>query len=322
MNAAVIRQFGERPSLETFPEPVPGDGEVLIQVRAAALKPLDKQLVSGRHYASQLRKPPFVCGTDGVGCLEDGHRVFFAMPRWPYGAMAEHTLVPRSLCFPLSEDVDDCTAAAIFNPGLSAWASLTWRAKLTPGETVLILGATGVTGQLAAQTARLLGAGRVVAAGRNERVLQSLHQTAADAVIRLDVPDEDLAEALASEAAKSRFDVIIDYLWGRPTEVLLAAITRRDFAAGSSSVRLVQVGESAGPSISLPAAALRSSRLEILGAGSGSAPPPEMWVAALRQLMMRVAAGQMRIDTRRIALGDIEVEWERDQKGCRTVVMP
>ena len=322
MNAAVVYSFDEAPRFAEFPQPVAGDGEAVVSVRAAAVKPLDRQLASGRHYASQSRKPPFVCGTDGVGRLADGSRVLFVMPRQPHGAMAELTVVPRRLCLPLEGDIDDYTAAAIFNPGLSAWASLTWRAKLAPGETVLILGATGVTGQLAAQTARLLGAGRVVVAGRNEQVLSSLRQTIADAAIQLDVPDEDLVEAFASEAAKSGFDVIIDYLWGRPTELLLDAVTRRDFSAGSSAMRLVQVGESAGPSISLPAAALRSSRLEILGAGSGSAPPPEMWAVALREMLSRAGAGELSVATRLVALRDIENEWERDQRGCRFVIVP
>ena len=322
MNAAVVNNFGEAPRLAEFPEPVPGDGEVVVTVLAAALKPLDKQLASGRHYASQSRKPPYVCGTDGAGRLEDGSRVLFVMPRWPYGAMAERTVAPRHLCFPLEDQVDDSTAAGVFNPGLSAWASLAWRAKMAAGETVLVLGATGVTGQLAVQTARLLGAGRVIAAGRNQQVLNSLRQMGADAVIQLDAPGEDLTEAFARAAAPSGFDVIVDYLWGRPTEALLAAITRRDFAAGSSAVRLVQVGESAGPSISLPAAALRSSRLEILGAGTGSASPPEMWAVALRELMARVAAGEVRIATRQVALRDIEKEWGRDQRGCRFVIVP
>jgi len=322
MNAAVIDDPGKAPRLAEFPEPVAGDGEVIVSVLAAALKPLDKQLASGSHYASQSRKLPYVCGTDGVGRRGDGSRVLFAMPRWPYGAMAERTVVPRNLCLPLEDDVDDRTAAAVFNPGLSAWASLTWRARLTPGETVLVLGATGVTGQLAVQTARLLGAGRIVAAGRNQQVLGSLQQMGADAAIRLDAPGQDLTEAFAREAAPSGFDVIIDYLWGPPSEALLAAITRRDFAAGSSPVRLVQVGESAGPSITLSAAVLRSSRLEILGAGSGSAPPAEAWAAALRELMAHVATGKLRIETRRIALGDIETEWTRDQHGSRFVIVP
>src|SRR5258708_35601469 len=188
MNAAVVHSFDKSPHFEPFPEPVSGEHEVLIHVRAAALKPVDKQLASGSHYGSKSLALPFVCGIDGVGKLEDGSRVFFVMPRSPYGAMAERTVVPRSFCFPIPDNIDDCTAAAIFNPGLSAWLSLVWRAQLAEGETVLILGATGVTGKLAIQTAKLLGAGRVIAAGRNEELLRTHPALRTDPIILPDSP--------------------------------------------------------------------------------------------------------------------------------------
>jgi NADPH:quinone reductase-like Zn-dependent oxidoreductase len=78
--------------------------------------------------------------------------------------------------FSVPEERDDVTAAAIPNPGVSAWLSLKHSAKLDAGETVLILGATGVTGKVAVQIDKILGAGRVVAAGRNEHVLSTLHE--------------------------------------------------------------------------------------------------------------------------------------------------
>src|SRR6185503_16858843 len=139
------------------------NSEAIVHVHAASLKPIDKQLASGSHYAS-VRTLPCVCGSDGLGHLDDGQRVFFGGPRSPYGAMAERRVVPRAFTFPVPENLDDETAAALPNPGLSAWLSLTYRAKLVPGENVLILGATGVTGRLAVKIAKLLGAGRVVAA--------------------------------------------------------------------------------------------------------------------------------------------------------------
>ncbi len=322
MKAALLHTIGKPPRLEQFSEPVAKENEVIVQVRAAALKPIDKQMANGSHYAS-FRELPVVCGNDGVGCLEDGKRVFFAAPRPPYGGMAERTVVSPSRCFPLPDNIGDDVAAAVFNPGLSAWGALAWRAQLAPGETVLILGATGVTGKLAIQTAKLLGAGRVIAAGRNEQVLRSLPDLGADATIRLDKSGRDLTEAFASEAGEAGFDVIIDYLWGPPTEALVAAITRSDFKSASSRVRLVEVGESAGPNISLPAAALRSSRLEIIGAGTGNAPAsPEMWMEAIRQLLANVASGALRIDTERVPLADVNEVWDRDQQGRRTVLVP
>ena len=102
--------------------------------------------------------------------------------------MAQRAVVRRAFSFPVPEGVDDETAAALPNPGVSAWLSLAFRAKLTPGENVLILGATGVTGKLAVRIAKLLGASRVVAAGRNQKVLSILNEVGADATIRLDSP--------------------------------------------------------------------------------------------------------------------------------------
>jgi NADPH2:quinone reductase len=163
----------------------------------------------------------------------------------------------------------------------------------------------------------------VIAAGRNEQVLNTLHDLGADTTIRLDKPGQDLTETFAREAGDAGFDVIIDYLWGPPTEALLAAIARRDLNPTLSKIRLIEVGESAAPTISLAAAALRSSRLEILGAGSGNAPAsPEIWLEAVRQLMSNVATGKLRIDTERVPLREVEDAWQRDQHGRRTVIIP
>jgi NADPH:quinone reductase-like Zn-dependent oxidoreductase len=319
MNAAVLHALGKPPLFEEFPDPTPGEGEVLIRVCAAALKPVDKQLANGKHYASP-REFPVVCGMDGIGRLEDGTRMFFGGPRRPYGAMAERTVVRRAQCFPIPDELDDVTAAAIPNPGVSAWLSLKHSAKLASGETVLILGATGVTGKLAVQIAKILGAGRVVAAGRNEHVLSTLPELGADATIRLDKPHEELVEAFRRQAGEKVFDVIIDYLWGPPTEALLTAITGTEFAVAGSQTRLVEVGESAGPTITLPAAVLRSTALTILG--TAGIPPWDVLTEAFQQVMNHAASGKLRIDTERVPLREVEGAWQRDQHGSRTVIIP
>jgi NADPH2:quinone reductase len=322
MYAAVLHTLGKPPRYDSFPEPAAGEGEVIVHVRAAALKPVDKAMAAGEHYAS-FRELPAVCGLDGAGQLEDGRRVVFAGPRRPYGAMAERAAVARARCFPVPDGVDDVTAAALLNPGMSAWFALTWRAQLSEGQSVLILGATGVTGKLAVQIARRLGAGRVVAAGRNEQVLSTLGALGADATIRLDQPGQDLTEAFAGVAGDAGFDVVIDFLWGRPTEALLAALSRTELTAARSRVRLVEVGESAGPNISLPAAVLRSTKLEILGSGSGAVPPLQVIVDSYHQLMARAASGELHVDTERVPLTDIEEAWQRqDLHGRRLVVIP
>jgi len=319
MNAAVVQKLGEPPRCEPFPEPVAGDHEVLVQVRAAALKPVDRQVASGTHYASPS-VVPFVCGTDGVGYLSDGQRVFFGGCRPPYGAMAQQTVVPKAFVFPVPAGLKDEVAAAIPNPGVSAWLALTFRAKLAQGENVLILGATGVTGRLAIKMAKLLGAGRVVAAGRNPQALHSLAQLGAEATIRLDVDENELNQSFVREAGASGFQVVLDYLWGRPTEAFLSAITAKTFAAIGTETRLVQAGESAGPTISLPAAVLRSTALTILG--TAGIPSRAVLTDALQQVMDYAAKGELPIDIGSVPLAHIAKAWNSEQSGRRIVVIP
>jgi NADPH:quinone reductase-like Zn-dependent oxidoreductase len=319
MDAAVLHALGKPPRCEHFPEPIAGDDEVIVHVHAASLKPIDKQLAGGSHYASP-RDFPLVSGSDGVGHLSDGQRVFFGGTRAPYGAMAQRTVVRRAFSFPVPQGVDDETAAALPNPGVSAWLTLAFRAKLVPGENVLILGATGVTGKLAVKVAKLLGSGRVVAAGRNQQVLSTLHLLGADAIIRLDASAKELGEAFIREAGQAGYQVVIDYVWGSPAEAFLAAITRKEFGVITSETRLVQVGESAGPTISLPAAVLRSTALTILG--TAGIPPRNVLVDALQHVMAHAASGELRIETERVPLADIENAWQRDEQRCRLVVIP
>jgi NADPH:quinone reductase-like Zn-dependent oxidoreductase len=319
MNAAVLHTLGKPPRCEPFSEPIAGDGEVIVRVHAASLKPVDKQLASGSHYASP-RQLPTICGTDGVGHLDDGQRVFFGGARAPFGAMAQRTVVRRAFTFPVPDGVSDEAAAALPNPAVSAWLSLAVRAKLAAGEKVLILGATGVTGKLAIRIAKLLGAGRVVAAGRNQRVLSTLDKLGADATIQLDAPAKDLREAFVREAGPSGFQVVIDYVWGRPAETLLDAMTNQEFAEIKSETRFVQVGESAGPTISLSAAVLRSTALTILG--TAGIPSPKILVDALQNVMTYAARGELHLDTESVPLADVEKAWQRETQGRRLVLIP
>jgi NADPH2:quinone reductase len=142
----------------------------------------------------------------------------------------------------------------------------------------------------------------------------------ADATIQLDQPGDSLKQAFAREAGDAGFDVVIDYVWGRPTETLLAAITKSQFAVVTKEMRLVQVGESAGPTIALPAAVLRSTALTILG--TAGIPPREVLVDAMQQVMARAARGELRMETERVPLVDIERAWQRQESGRRIVVVP
>lgn len=319
MKAAVLHQLGASPRCEEFAEPTAQDGEVLIRVRAASLKSVDKQMAAGSHYVSP-KEFPVVCGVDGVGDLEDGTRVFFGGPRKPFGAMSERTVAPRAFCFPLPAAIDDATAAALPNPAVSAYLVLTQNARLAQGETVLILGATGITGKLAVQIARLLGACRIVGAGRNRGALSKLRDLGADATIQLDQPEDELKKSFAREAGKEGFHVVIDYLWGKPTEAFLDAITQSEFMPIGVETRLIQVGESAAPVISLPAAVLRSRALTIRG--TAGIPPREVLATAMNQILDWAAAGLLAIETQTVPLSEIEQAWPRTERSRRLVIIP
>ncbi len=318
MKAAVIHAFGEAPRFEEFAEPTLNEGDVLVTVHAAGLHPIVRALAGGRHYGSTAVLP-MIPGIDGVGSLEDGTRVYFGMTRPPYGTMAEWAAVPRSMCLPLPGGLDDTTAAALFNPGISSWLSLTWRAQLAKGETVLILGATGASGQLAIQIARLFGAGKVIALGRNPQILSTLQGLGADAVLSLEQSDEELVRAIVRAAGDTGVHVIIDYIWGHPTEVVIDAITRKGLTHAAPRVRLVEVGSMGGPTITLPASVLRSSGLEIYGSGAGTV-PVERIMEAMPQFIAQAVSGNLHIATEEIALADVADAWERPTRGNRRIV--
>jgi NADPH:quinone reductase-like Zn-dependent oxidoreductase len=319
MKAAVLHELGKAPLYEDFDEPTPQPGENLIHVRAASLKAVDRQMAAGTHYASPKRLPA-VCGIDGVGTLEAGSRVFFGGPRQPFGSMAERTVAPQAFCFPISDAIDDATAAALPNPGVSAYLTLTHNGTFSPGESVLILGATGVTGKLATQIAKLLGASRIVAAGRNPEALKRLVTLGANATISLDQSEENVKAAFAREAGKEGFNIVIDYVWGRPTELFLATLTQTEFAAIGSETRLIQVGESAAPTISLPAAVLRSRALTIRG--TAGIPPRDALSHAMKQVLDWAAAGSLIIETEKVPLAQITQAWLRTGYAARLVITP
>jgi NADPH:quinone reductase-like Zn-dependent oxidoreductase len=313
VKAAVIQILGQAPKYQEFAEPVAGDNEVLINVRAAGLHPIVKAIASGAHY-SATGQVPMVAGLDGVGTRPDGARVYFGSPRKPWGTMAERCAAPASMCLPLPDGISDVEAAAIANPGMSAWLSLKDRAELKPGETVLILGATGVAGQLAIQAARHLGAKRIIAAGRN---VNAIARENVDAIVALGEPEDAVREALIAEA-RNGIDVVIDYLWGRPTELVLDALAKTFKPSSTKSTRLVEVGESAGKTITLPGAVLRSVDLKLLGSGFGSVPLGTI-LAAIPELFKMAAAGKLHIDVEPVPLADVETAWSRVEKGRRIV---
>ena len=258
---AAVMTAGGVPACAPFEDPQPGDGARVATVLAAALARVDLAVASGRHYV----KPPqgqFIAGREGVGRLDDGRRVYFNFEAccWPYGSMAQRTLVDPSRLLDVPEGTPDALAAALGNAGLAAWLPLSWRARIAPGETVLVIGATGLSGLIAVASAKLLGAGRVIAAGRNPAALQRCRELGADETVSLAGPaaanPADLAAAYL-EAAQGPIDIALDYLCGPPAEAALEAL--------STGGRMVHIGTTVAAEMKLPGQSLRRTSADEIG---------------------------------------------------------
>jgi len=314
MKAAIVLQPNQPPIYGDFQTPIAAPGENSITVTAAALSPLVKSRASGTHYSSS-GKFPFVAGVDGVGHLDDGRRVYFLLPEAPFGSMAEKAVVKASQCISLPDNLDDITAAAIANPGMSSWAAFKERARLVAGETVLVNGATGMAGRLAVQIAKYLGAGKIIATGRNIETLKSLEALGADVTIPLETEAEVL-EGSFKEQFANRVDVVIDYLWGQSAERLLKAAA--ESAQGELPIRFIQIGAISGGTINLPGAVLRSTAIELKGSGIGSIPLHRL-LQAIAELLQAATPGGFAIETQAIPLSTVETAWNTKEGPGRTV---
>jgi NADPH2:quinone reductase len=320
VNAALVCSFDAPPRYTNFADPTPAEGETIVKVTAAGLHPIVKALAKGTHYGSSGILP-FIPGVDGVGRKEDGTRVYFGVSRIPYGTFAERALAAKKMCLTLPDGIDDATAAGLANPGMSSWVALMERAKFVAGESVLILGATGVAGQLAVQIAKRLGARPVIAAGRNPQALEELKGLGADAIISLDQQHEPLVASFRHEVIEHGVDVVLDYLWGKPAEALLESISQKGLSHAAPRIRYVEIGESAGRTITLPGATLRSSALELIGSGFGSASIQQIF-RALAKFFDAAAETPFQMKIKVAPLRDVEQLWNESEKGERLVFQP
>lgn len=302
MKAAVVTGPGRTPEYRDFDDPLAADGLAVVHVAASALSTATRARAAGTHY-SETHAFPLVPGIDGVGRTEDGRRVGFLLPEAPFGGMAERTLVRAAVLVPVPDGLDDVTAAAVLNPGQSPIGALRVRAELQAGETVLVNGATGITGQVAVQLARHLGAGRIVATGRDAGALARLAELGADATVDLTGGPDAVRDAVAGLVRDGGVDVVLDYLSGPPTEAVLAAL-----AGSPSAVRYVIAGGSAAQSTAVPTSVLGSTRIAIMGAGIGAVRPPEI-VAATAEALRTAADVGLRIDVRAVPLKDVAAAW-------------
>ncbi len=314
MNAAVVRSFDHPPRYEELADPVAHDeDEVVVEVLAAGLHPRVRSGADGSHYTSE-GELPLVPGVDAVGRTPDGGLAYFVAADGVPGTMAERAVMDTRRSVALPAGVDAVAVAAAMNPGMSSWVGLRRRAELEPGEAVLVLGATGNAGRMAVQIAKRLGAGEVIAGGRNPVALAALPGLGADRVVALD--GEAAIDALGEAAAE--VDVVIDYLWGKPAEAAIPAVVRRRQDRGRA-LRWVQIGSVAGPDIALPSAALRAANLKVMGSGQGSVTTRGI-VEELPALAREIDAGGIAVDAQAVPLAEVETAWSAPVAGGRRLV--
>ncbi len=318
MRAAVVTSFDTPPTYRDFPTPAPQTAdEVLIDVIATGFHPRVRSQADGSHYTSTAELP-LVPGIDGVGRAPDGSLRYFILPDTTMGAMAEQTVVDLRRSVVLPEGSDPVLIAAAMNPAMSSWLALRRRITFQPGQSVLVLGATGSAGQLAVEIARHLGAGTVIAAGRRADRLAALAAHGATSTVSLDGEPADVAQRLGEVA--SDVDVVIDYLWGQPAADAMVGVVMNRTDQGQP-LTWIEIGSVAGPTASIPSAVLRAARLQIVGSGQGSVPTQDI-LAELPELAREISAGAFRIEPRAVPLADIENAWAETGSRQRIVVMP
>jgi NADPH:quinone reductase len=304
VRAAQVAELG------TPPHVVETAGEGAIEIVAVALNPLDLNVAAGRFYGGHPPLP-YVPGCEAVG-RRDGERLYlFGDGRGTAkdGLLADRVDFPRELAVHVPDGLDDALAAACGIAGMAGWAPVAQRAPVRPDDRVLVLGATGTVGSVAVQAARVLGAERVVAAGRDEAALRRALELGADATLTLD--GDDLAERFKEAFGGEGPTLVVDPLWGEPA--------RAATEAAAPGARIVQLGQSAGAEATLASSVIRGKQLSVLGY-SDFAQSPEQKRDLYLGLAEHVAAGRIRIDVERFGLDDVAEAWAAQARGAKAVV--
>lgn len=304
MRAVRISELG-RP-----PETVDVDGEGAVEILAVALNPLDLAVGSGR-FPGGHPPLPYIPGSEAVGRVDDRRMYLFGQGFGVArdGFLVERVDFPEDAAFSVPEGVDDGVAAVCGIAGVAGWVPVSRRAPVEPGDRVLVLGATGTVGSVALQAARMLGAERVVAAGRDARKLERARELGADATVLLD--GDDLAERFREACGEDGPTLVIDPLWGAPARAAADAAAR--------GARIVQLGQSAGPEATLTSGSIRLKQLSILGHSNFVLSPEELRDAYL-EIVDHVAAGRIVIDFETFAVEEIEAAWEAQAAGRKAVI--
>ena len=321
MKAAVLKQTGTAPVYDDFPDPVAnGDHQLVISMKAASVKNLDKARAAGTHYASYT-KLPVVTGIDGVGILADGTPVY---AQGISGTIAEKAIIDKEQYIVLPGGLDLVIAAALPNALLGSAMAFRYRARLQAGQTVLINGATGVTGMMAVQLAKLMGAKRVIATGRNTRQLEKAAALGADETVSLTQADTIITEQIKQLQAQTHIDIVLDYLWGKPMALILDAFRGSTVHHTAGKVKVVTAGAMAGDALPVSSAALRSADIELMGSGFGSLSPADFEAFnknMLPEMFERAAAGQLKIDIDTEPLKNIEAAWNKPLDAGKRLVI-
>ena len=316
MTAAVLHKHAAPPEFALWPMPQRGTGQALVRVTAAPISPLDLLCASGTSYFGPP-KLPYVPGAQGVGVvveadtLESRQRIWFSCDAGMKpgdGSMSQYCVIDESASLPLPDDVDDDLVAALGLSSIAAWMALKWRGNIQPGEQVLVLGASGAVGQVAVQAARLLGAGRVIAASRDEAARNRAYSLGADAVVDLTGNDVDEMSKRMTAACDGPLQLVIDPVCGLPAEAAIKAL-----AYGG---RLVNFGSAAGPGARFESAILRSKMLSILGY-TNNALNHEQKAEALKEILAHAAAGRCTVERESVPLARAAEAWERQASIAR-----
>jgi NADPH2:quinone reductase len=323
MPAAVISKYATPPEHVSRPIPRREPGQALVQVTAAPISPLDRLCATGTSYFGPPQLP-YIPGTQGIGIvmeadrLTPGQRIWFSCDAGMKpgdGSMARYCVIDESSALALPDEVADDLAAALGLSAIAAWMALTWRGHLQPGEQVLILGASGAVGQVAVQAAKLLGAGRVIAASRDEEArLRSLSH-GADATVDLNGDDvEEISKRIAA-ACDGPLHLVVDPLCGIPAEAALRVLALEG--------RLVNFGSSAAPSARFESATLRSKLHTIIGY-TNNALTPQQKAAALTDILDHAIAGRITVERETVPLARIAEAWQHQavRAGRKFILVP
>jgi NADPH:quinone reductase-like Zn-dependent oxidoreductase len=309
MLAAQITRPGEPPEVLEGPDPEPGPDQVLVEVLAAPITPLDVLCASGMSYFG-MPSTPYVPGVQGVGVAE-GRLVWFptdAGMRPVDGSMAVLALAQRSQLVELPAGANPVSVAALGLSAVAAWMALRWRGGLVEGEQVLVLGGGGVVGQAAVQIARHCGARRVVAAARSLEAQARAVQAGADAVVPLDTDDViTLSERLAA-ACEGPVDLVLDPLFGPA-----AAAAARVLGPGG---RLVNLGSAAAETCPIDSGTLRSKSLRLLGYTNNELTDDQRREAITSVVDLSLAGGLDVVHEVR-PLDEVGAAWQRQASGTR-----